>query len=134
MQHNLIHEAIQRVVLNEAEKEKQVSSEKIDKMIRGVRDKLEDINVALVNSGLPKESKPVRQLKRMYQILASFDPVSVKMNEFMQEEQTGIQSAAAEMVGETIQISVDADKKMKDTAADYSTEYETDVELQNDDD
>lgn len=144
---DMIFEAIQRKLfgnksnsankrnLYEAEESKEVkeiSSEKIDKMIRGVRDKLEDINAALMNSGLPKDSKPCRQLKQMYQILASFDPVSVKMTEYMKPKvEASIQNMVeADSMGTgDIKIASNVDKNTQKVAADFSQKYERDIEL-----
>ena len=51
-----------------------------------------------------------------------------------QNKSATVEDAASQMVGESgdIKISVDADREMKDAAAEISNEYDKDIELQKD--
>ena len=126
MKNKLILEASQKAIITEAEKTKGVTSGKVDKMIRGVRDKLEDIAEALTEMGINPESTRMKQLKKMYHLLAELDPVSVKMAEdFVQPTQAAAQS----MVEGDVKVSNDASKETIDTVQDLSKDLGSDIQV-----
>lgn len=103
-----------------------------DEIISDIRKKLMGLKAKLSEMGIDKDAKPLKQVKRMYQLLADFDPVEVKLKEYLTPN-INTHSASAKMMGEagTIKIDVDTDGLDQKKAMDLANKYEKDVELLN---
>jgi hypothetical protein len=101
----LIESAIRKAYLNEADtaatkQKKDIALDRAcDSIIADIRKKLMDLKDKLEDFQVRQDSKPMKQLLRMYEILANeFDPVSSKLKEYTVPE---TQVAAETMVAET---------------------------------
>jgi hypothetical protein len=95
----LIEAAIRKAYLNEeAEKSTINLDTECDAIIADIRNKLLKLKSKLVEFGIDEVKRPLRQIKKMYDILATeFDPVGIKMTEYTTASQP---SAAQAMVAE----------------------------------
>lgn len=131
----IILEAIQKALINEAaepKEVKQIPADDIDVMIRKVRDQVNKIKAALVNGGIPKESKPCRMLTTIYQRLGDLDPVSTKMTEYM-KPRVDVGNAAKKMVEGDVKVDIDSDDEIQDASAKYATANNMDTKFYDED-
>jgi hypothetical protein len=129
----LIKEGVRKMLLGEEKKKSQKDADiECDELISDIRKKLMGLSSKLAEMGLAKDSKPSKQIKRMYQLLADFDPVEVKLKEFFTPN-PDTQSTANQMFGEsgTVKIDAEADRLDQKKAMDLANEYEKDIELLN---
>lgn len=131
MKMNIIREAIEKVVISEAEKKQENNNRKCNKLINKIKSDIDKLSEILEDMGIDTKSKPYKQLQKMYQIMTGFDPIQTKMKEYFRMP---TQNSASEMLAteEDVKIDKKADRETQEKAIEMSKKYNMDVELKND--
>ena len=131
MKRNYIREAVERALLKEAEKKSEDKHRKCNKLVNKIKGDIDSLAEQFELMGIDKESKPYRQLQKMYDIMAGFDPVQKKLAEYfrMPTENSTENMLQTE---EDVKISADSDRDVEQKAIDMSQKYEMDIELKPD--
>lgn len=125
MINKLIAEALTKNLLKEEEGKN--PTKECDQLIGEIRGKLSQLSEKLAGLGIDKDSKPYRQINRMYEILASYDPVETNMVEYFR---TKTETAANGMLGEEdIKVDKDADADTVKKAAELARQNNMDVQM-----
>lgn len=130
-QKNLIREAIENAIIAEAKKKEKNTHRECNKLINKIKSDIDSLAEKLEDMGIDRESKPYRQLHKMYEILTGFDPVQTKMVEYFKAN-TNVSAENMIQTEEDVKIPVDSDRETEKKAIDMSTKYNMDIELKND--
>lgn len=127
-----IREEVIKTIIAEAEKKEKNKHRQCNQLVNKIKGDIDKLTEMFEDMGIDKESKPYKQLHRMYDIMAGFDPVQKKLAEYFRMP---TENAAESMLQseQDVKIDVDADRDAEEKAVDLSKKYNMDVELKNDD-
>lgn len=123
-----IREAIQRALIKEAEKKSENKNRKCNKLINKIKGDIDTLSEMLEDMGIDTDSKPYKQLQKMYSIMTGFDPIQTKLSEYFNMPS---ENSAMGMVNEEGDVKLDssADRESEDKAVDMARKYNMDIEL-----
>lgn len=131
MKKNPIREAVEMAILKEAEKKAENKERKCNKLVNKIKGDVDALSEMLEDMGIDTNSKPYKQLQKMYEIMTGFDPVQNKLKEFFRAPSSNSAEGMIQME-EDIKIPVDSDRETEEKAVDMSTKYNKDIELGSD--
>lgn len=131
MKKNIITEVVKKALYERENKKGGNKARECNSLINKIKGDLSKLNVAFEEMGFPSDCLPCKQVEKMYEILAGYDPIQSRLKEYLKPKtQSTVENMLATEMD--LKISSDADTETIDTAMNMSNDYDKDVEIKND--